>query len=70
MVWAAVIERGGKAPDSKSVTHDVDFLVVGTQGSPQWKREAFGNKIENGILARRDFGSPAIVSEEHWKSFL
>ncbi|MCX6873579.1 MAG: BRCT domain-containing protein [Verrucomicrobia bacterium] len=66
----AVIACGGKAPDSKSVSHDVDYLVIGTQGSPRWKRGSFGNKIENGILARRDFGSPAIISEDHWKSFL
>lgn len=66
----AVIERGGQAPDSKSVSHDVDYLVIGTQGNPQWKRGSYGNKIEKGILARRDYGSPAIISEDHWRSFL
>lgn len=66
----AVVQRGGLAPDTKSVSHDVDYLVIGTKGSPSWSRGSYGDKIEAAIMARRDHGSPSIVSEDHWKSFL
>jgi hypothetical protein len=62
----AVLSRGGFAPDQKSVSHLVDYLVIGTEGSKTWRRGTYGNKIEEAILSRRDYGSPAIISEEHW----
>jgi hypothetical protein len=62
----AVLSRGGLAPDHKSVSHFIDYLVIGTKGSKSWRRGNYGNKIEDAVLARRDFGSPAIISEEHW----
>jgi hypothetical protein len=66
----AVISRGGSASDSKSVSHQIDYLVIGAEGSTAWRRGTYGNKIEDAILARRDFGSPAIISEEHWAAAL
>jgi hypothetical protein len=66
----AVISRGGSAPDQKSVSHLIDFLVIGTEGSKAWRRGTYGNKIEDAILARRDHCSPAIISEEHWAAAL
>jgi len=62
----AVIARGGSAPNQKSVSHLVDYLVVGTEGSAAWRRGAYGNKIQDAVLSRRAYSSPAIVSEEHW----
>jgi hypothetical protein len=62
----AVVSRGGSAPDQKSVSHLIDYLVIGAEGSKAWRRGTYGNKIENAILSRREYGSPAIVSEEHW----
>ena len=67
---AVVIERGGLAPSRKSVNQEVDYLIIGTEGSKDWKRGSYGNKIEAAILSRRIHGSPAIISEEHWNSFL
>ena len=62
----AVVSCGGLAPDQKSVSHLIDYLVIGTEGSKSWRRGTYGNKIEDAILSRRDYGSPAIISEEHW----
>jgi hypothetical protein len=61
----AMTTRGGRAP-GQGVSRDVDFLVIGTKGSPDWKRGTYGNKIESALLLRRECGSPAIISEEHW----
>jgi hypothetical protein len=67
---AAVTERGGLAPSQKSISYDINYLVVGVEGSKAWKRGSYGNKIEAAILLRREFGSPAIISEKHWTSYL
>lgn len=61
-----VIERGGTAPAKKSITSDIDYLVVGAKGSKAWKRGSYGTKIAAAILSRRERGTPAIISEEHW----
>lgn len=66
----AVISRGGLAPDRASVSRSVDYLVIGTEGSKAWRKGAYGNKIEDAILLRRDNGAPAIVSEKHWAEAL
>lgn len=63
---AAVINKGGKAPSTKTVTDEISYLVIGAKGSATWKRGAYGNKIEAAILHRRQHGSPAIISEAHW----
>jgi NAD-dependent DNA ligase len=67
---AAVIERGGLALSQKSISNEINYLVVGNEGSKAWKRVSYGNKIEEAILLRREYGSPAIISEEHWVSYL
>ena len=66
----AVLSRGGSAPDHKSVSRLIDFLVIGTEGSNAWRRGTYGNKIEAGIIARREYGTPAIISEQHWTTAL
>lgn len=63
---AAVESLGASAPDTKSVTSDIDYLVVGTAGSKAWKMGSYGNKIEKAILLRREKALPAIISEDHW----
>ena len=65
---AAVIDRGGYAPSQKSVSREIDYLIIGAEGSKDWKRDSYGNKIEAAILSRREHGTPAIISEEHWVS--
>jgi NAD-dependent DNA ligase len=66
----AVLKRGGALVPGESVSHLVDYLVVGAKGNLQWKREGYGSKIEKGVVERRGHGTPAIVSEEHWKRYL
>jgi hypothetical protein len=66
----AVTPLGGSAPDQKSVSHLIDYLVIGSQGSNAWSRGTYGNKIEDAVLSRREYGSPAIISEEHWTAAL
>ena len=65
---ALVEEKGSIA--AKSVSGSLDFLVIGTQGSPAWKRGSYGSKIEKAIVLRREQGKPAIVSEDHCFSFI
>ncbi|MBP8023970.1 MAG: BRCT domain-containing protein [Candidatus Competibacteraceae bacterium] len=64
-----VINEKGGTP-AKGVSGSLDFLVIGTQGSPDWKRGTYGNKIEKAIVLRREHGKPVIVSEDHCFSFL
>ncbi len=59
-----VIRRGGKTQNAVSRT--VDYLVIGEEGSKAWKEGAYGSKIEAAVIARRECGMPAIVSEAHW----
>lgn len=65
-----VIEHGGYAPSKKVVSREIDYLVIGVQGSVDWKNGSYGNKIEKAILSRREHGAPSIISEEHWASYL
>jgi len=65
---ALVEEKGGVV--SKGVSVTLDYLVIGTQGSPSWKRRSYGSKIEKAVVLRRENGRPAIVSEDHCLSFL
>jgi NAD-dependent DNA ligase len=62
----ALVSRGGEAPDLKNISALTDYLVVGSLGSPQFKFESYGTKIQNAVYRRRNEGSPAIISEEHW----
>jgi len=62
----AVSALGGAASGNPAINRNLDYLVIGTQGSPAYKRGSYGTKIEKAVLSRRDFGSPAIVSEDHW----
>ncbi len=64
---AAVMARGGLAPDTKTITTEIDYLVIGTSGSKSWKMGSYGNKIEKAILLRREQGAPAIISEDYWQ---
>ncbi len=62
----AVVKRGGIASSQKSVTQKIDYLVIGSGGSKAWKRGSYGNKIEAAIVSRREYGTPAIISETDW----
>ena len=62
----AMTERGGSAPSQKSISREIDYLVIGAGGSTHWKRGSYGNKIEAAIISRREHGTPAIISETDW----
>ena len=66
----AAIERGGYAPSQKHTSREIDYLVIGSEGSKDWKKGSYGNKIESAILIRREHGTPAIISEEQWVKHL
>jgi len=51
---------------TKSVRVSTDYLVIGCLGNPTWVKDQYGRKIERAILLRREKGSPAIISENHW----
>ena len=47
-----------------------DVLVIGAYATSSWKHSSFGNKIIR-ACEWRNSGTPiAIVSEEHWRSYL
>ena len=64
-----VIAVNGGEPQA-GPTLATDFLVIGAIGSLDWIHSTHGRKIEAAITLQRK-GSPiAIISEEHWTSFL
>ncbi len=66
----AVRARGGVIPKNKEVSHVIDYLVVGAKGSPRWKHETYGAKIESAVVERHIHGKPAIITERHWHEHL
>ena len=59
----AIEARNGH--NSKNVTRQVDYLVIGSYVTSSWKHESYGNKIEKAIEYRDKFGGkPAIISED------
>lgn len=51
---------------AKSVTKDVDFLVVGSYVTESWAHESFGRKIEKAMQYREQGVPLKIIAEEHW----
>ena len=66
----AVVSRGGQIPELNWVTHVVHYLVVGARGSERWKRSGYGSKIEAAVVERSIHGTPAIITEAHWRFFV
>lgn len=58
------VTRGGKV--LSGVRRDLDYLVVGTLVSAEWKHSRFGNKIEKAIEYREKGLPLVIISEERW----
>lgn len=52
--------------NAKSVTKNLDYLVLGTYVTDSWAHETFGRKIEK-AMEYRNSGLPLIIiTEEHW----
>ena len=65
----AAIEQLGGISDA-DVSYGTDYLVIGKLGSDKFAKQGYGRKIEWAIVARSEYGSPAIISEDHWATSL
>lgn len=63
-----ITKRGGVI--SARVTKKLNYLIVGSLGSDQWKHGNFGTKVEKAIQYRADGIPLKIVHEEAWAKFL
>lgn len=64
----AVIVRGGTV--QRVPTNDTDYLVIGTMGSADWIHSTYGRKIEAAVELQKRGLPVAIVSEQHWLTYL
>jgi NAD-dependent DNA ligase len=64
---ADVLERGGKV--AETVTLQTSYVVIGAVGSRDWIHSSWGRKIETAVRYQ-DLCPLAIISEQHWTSFL
>jgi hypothetical protein len=67
--WESAAKKQGGTIEKKFVKR-LDYLVIATKGSANFKKEGWGTKIEAAVISRRDRGKPIIVSETHFKSEL
>ena len=61
-------EHGGSI--SKSISSKTDYLVLGSEGSSDYKHGYYGSKVVKAMKSRSNYGVPAIISEEHWTAEL
>jgi len=67
-VTEEILNQGGWVHDT--VTNSTNFLIVGTFASRDWAHGNFGRKIQS-ALHKIDKGQQlAIISEDHWASYL
>lgn len=53
-----------------NITQKLDYLIIGTLSSRDWRYKAHGRKIEKAVSYRDEKGIPLkIISEEQWKNF-
>jgi len=55
---------------SKSVSSKTDYLILGNEGSPDYKHGKYGSKVVKAMDLRSNYGVPAIISETHWQKTL
>jgi hypothetical protein len=63
-----IVSHGGSFSDG--VTSKTDVLVIGSDANPAWAHGTYGNKIEEAMLRRMQFGKPVIIPEALWKQLL
>lgn len=51
------------------ITQKVDYLIIGTLSSRDWRYQSYGRKIEKAIEYRENGGSLKIISEELWRQY-
>lgn len=63
-----IIELGGVP--AKSVTKDLDYLVIGALASRDWIASSHGRKIEKALYYQEQGQPVTILSEETWVRFI
>jgi NAD-dependent DNA ligase len=63
-----IITLGGVI--SGSVSKKIDYVVVGSRGSPEWKNGSYGTKIAKAIELQRMGASLLVVAESVWSDSL
>lgn len=66
--FRAIEERGGIV--KKDVSRQIDYLVVGSLGSPEWKHGSYGTKIDRAMELKGGGGRPFIIREDAWAAAL
>lgn len=69
-VCSAMTSKRGGIP-TEHATRELNYLIVGSLGSKQWKNNSFGTKID-AIVKHKMSGkaSTQIISEDHWANAL
>jgi NAD-dependent DNA ligase len=62
---AKTIEHGGTIAN---LSHQTDFLVVGSYATESWKHPTFGDKILNAVKFRESGYPIKLISEDHWRA--
>lgn len=65
---SAIVDRGGEV--LSNIRKDLNYLVVGTLVTKEWKNSSFGNKIQKAIDYREKGVPVRIVSEQFWARHL
>jgi hypothetical protein len=69
-----IVERRGLI--KTTISDYVDYLVIGTLSSDQWRHTSYGRKIEHAVKLRdsqnpRTYGEKiAIIHEDHWAKYM
>ncbi len=64
-----VTSKGGKVAD-KMFEKTVDYLIVGSVASRDWRHSTHGRKIEEAIEFREKYNQPVILPESHFVKFV
>ncbi|MEO9655921.1 BRCT domain-containing protein [Marinomonas sp.] len=54
----------------KDPSKSIDYVIIGSQVSPDWKHTSFGRKIQRAIELRENGHPLTILTESHWINFI
>ena len=54
----------------KDPSKSIDYVIIGSQVSPDWKHTSFGRKIQKAIELREGGHPLFILTEKHWRTFI
>lgn len=64
---SAIVDLGGVVINN--VRKDLDYLVIGTLVTKEWKNSSFGNKIQKAVEYRTNGVPLRILSEQFWAGY-